>query len=103
MAHGCSEVTLAMQTRGRLDHVLANIWVACGYVERGMDVRFVDIGFEAVLMKGPRAVVVQPGERQGGSVHAEASRSEHLFVSAIPIGGYACGVTEEGLKYTGPG
>ncbi len=82
---GFQEITVVCHVSGRLDHVLGGIWAACRYVEAGARVRFVDAGFEAVLVKGPARVDIE------GPVG--------LIVSLLPISGRAEGITVSGMKY----
>lgn len=85
-ANGFQDITMLIQSKGRLDHVLGIILAAYKYVDQGSSVRFVDQGFEAVLVKGPAAVEVLPGRP--------------LTVSLLPLTGTARGITITGMKYS---
>lgn len=85
LSAGFREIAVVCHTSGRLDHVLGGVWAACRYVEAGLDVYFVDAGFEAALVKGPASVQINA---PGG-----------LIVSLLPVSGKAEGITVAGTKY----
>jgi thiamine pyrophosphokinase len=84
-SRGCRSATVLMQAGGRMDHFLGLILAAYRYVDMGMDVRFIDTGFEAALLKGPTETAIHPDRK--------------LYVSLIPLAGTAQGIDLLGMKY----
>lgn len=82
---GFREIVVVCHASGRLDHMLGAIWAACRYVEAGVDVYFLDEGFEAALVKGPARV--------------DIAGPAGLTVSLLPVSGRVEGITETGMKY----
>jgi len=82
---GYRDLSVLLQRSGRLDHVLSAIWVGTGFLSKSAFVRYVDSGFEAVLLKGPAELVVRS--------------AKPLTVSLLPIASQVHGVTIEGMKY----
>ncbi len=82
---GFRDITVVVDSHGRLDHVLGLLWAASGFVRRGSSIRLLDAGIEAVIVDGPAAVLV---DGPAG-----------LTVSLLPLHGSVKRITLDGMKY----
>ena len=82
---GVKEVIIYGGFGGRIDHTLANIFMAKLCLDRGATMRLVSKGQQLSMLKGPTStnILGNPGD----------------YISLIPLSPKVIGITTEGLRY----
>lgn len=83
VARGARDITVVGATGDRLDHTLANVLLTVKAASLGASLVLTDGTCTVRLVRGETAVAGEPGD----------------WVSLLPVGGDACGVFTEGLRY----
>ena len=83
--HAFDRVLVYGATGGRLDHTMANLQMAAGFAERGMEVAFIALDYAVCIVVGPQRF--------------ELPRVDRGTVSVFSARDKAFGVKEQGMEY----
>lgn len=83
LRQGCTILRVIGAFGGRMDHWLANLFTLCSPVFAGCDIRFIDQGVTAFLIRDQSEIHGHPDD----------------IISLLPLSSVVHGVKTEGLKY----